>query len=97
MEKEITNNGQSDTPELGLHSVINSYFHEIPQSEVDSLISEKKTIGYILENYKQPDWCKYPDALAMTIGCWSLCDTQKDGLRTKISRDYCACCEFFSL
>jgi hypothetical protein len=71
------------------------YFHEIPQSEVDSLISDKKTISYLLENYLQPDWCNYPDALSMTMGCFSLCDLKKDGLRTKISKDFCKNCPCF--
>jgi len=68
------------------------YFHKISQEEVNKLVKEKKTVEYLLENYKQPDWCKYPEALSMTLGCWSLCDIEKDGLRTKISEEFCKNC-----
>jgi len=73
------------------------YFHELSQQEIDTLIADK-TVGYILENYKQPDWCGYPQALSMAMGgCWSLCDLQKDGSRTKISIDFCKDCDMFYL
>ena len=75
--------------------VSRSYFHEISQDEVDKLIADKKSIGYVMENYKQPDWCNYPEALSMTMGCWSLCDLKKDGLRTKISKEFCKECDCF--
>lgn len=71
------------------------YFHEIPQEEVDKLITDKKSVGYVLKNYKQPDWCKYARALSMGMGCWSLCDLTKDGTRTKISKEFCKGCECF--
>ena len=80
-----------------LPCVTNHYFHELEQTEIDILIADKKTVDYIMENYKQPDWCNYPGALSMTMGCWSLCDLSKDGLRTKISKDFCKCCDCFSL
>lgn len=69
------------------------FFHEINQEEVDSLIKDGKTAGYVLENYRQPEWCNYPEALSMGLGCWSLCDLQKEGLRTKISHAYCKGCD----
>lgn len=75
--------------------VSRSYFHEISQDEVDKLIADRKSIGYVMENYKQPDWCNYPEALSMTMGCWSLCDLTKDGLRTKISKEFCKECDCF--
>jgi hypothetical protein len=68
------------------------YFHELSQDEIDRLIAEKKTIGYILENFKQPDWCNYPEALNWILGCWSLMDLSNDGGRTKISKDFCKGC-----
>ena len=80
-----------------LPCVTKRYFHELEQTEIDTLIADKKTVGYIMENYKQPDWCNYPEALSMTMGCWSLCDLSKDGLRTKISKDFCKGCDCFSL
>lgn len=71
------------------------YFHKLPQKEIDKLISEEKTVQYIMDNYKQPNWCTYPKALSMTWGCWSLCDLEKNGLRTRISKKYCGTCECF--
>lgn len=75
----------------------NPYFHELTQSEINELIQDKKTIGFILENYKQPYWCNYPEALSMRMGCFSLCDLSENGLRTKISVDYCKKCSCFSI
>ena len=71
------------------------YFHELPQSEIENLISENKTIEYLVENYKQPDWCCLMEALSMNAGCWSLCDVREGGLRTKISKDFCKECDYF--
>jgi hypothetical protein len=72
------------------------YWHEISQEEVYKLIDENRTIGYIMENYKQPDWCNYKDALSFNFGCWSLCDIMKNGTRTKISTEFCKNCECFN-
>ena len=77
-------------------SIPKRYFHELEQSEINNLIADKKTIGYIIKNYRQPDWCKYPNALAGELGCWSLTDLSKDGLRSKISKDFCKDCDCFS-
>ena len=94
MKKE-QNLNNSTKQELTTPVVTNRYFHELEQKEVDALIADKKTIGYIMETYKQPDWCNYPEALSMTMGCWSLCDLKKDGLRTKISKEFCKGCDCF--
>ena len=80
-----------------LSCVASRYFHELEQTEIDALISDKKTVDYIMENYKQPDWCNYHEALSMAMGCWSLCDLSKDGSRTKISKEFCKGCDCFSL
>ena len=81
-----------------LPCVTNRYFHELEQTEIDTLIADKKTIGYIMETYKQPDWCKYPPKCTEGLmGCWSLMDLSKDGLRTKISKDFCKGCDECSL
>ena len=95
MKKETSN--KHETGNLQQGAVSRSYFHEISQEEVDKLIADKKTIGYIMETYKQPDWCKYPNALDGQMGCWSLMDLSKDGLRTKISKDFCKGCDEYSL
>lgn len=72
------------------------YFHEIPQEEVDGLIADKKTWNYVIREYRQPEWCVYPEALEGQVGCLSLVDLKKNGLRTKISREFCKTCEFFN-
>ena len=71
------------------------YFHELKQKEVEQLIKDKRTNAYVVQNFKQPDWCNYPEALNGIMGCWSLCDSSKGGLRTKISKEFCKGCECF--
>lgn len=88
---------ESTEQALTIPVVTNRYFHELEQKEIDALIADKKTIGYIMETYKQPAWCKYPNALEGQMGCWSLMDLSKDGLRTKISKDFCKGCDECSL
>jgi hypothetical protein len=73
------------------------YFHELEQTEIDALIANKKTVGYILENYSQPNWCELPEALSMNFGCWSLCDLSENGSRTKICKEFCKKCNYFSV
>lgn len=46
------------------------YFHQL--SESDRIEASNLTVAQILNQYTQPDWCKYPDALAGCMGCWSL-------------------------
>lgn len=71
------------------------YFHEAPQSDIDRLIAEHGTWGDIMHRYKQPDWCNYHNALEGQMGCWSLTDIQPNGLRNRISEDYCKSCPEF--
>ena len=97
MTKKAENSNIPLQPSLNIPVVTNRYFHELEQTEIDALIDDKKTIGYIMETYKQPDWCKYPNALEGQMGCWSLMDLSKDGLWTKISKDFCKGCDECSL
>lgn len=69
------------------------YWHEIPQEEVEQRIAEKRTNQYIMDNYAQPDWCNYPDALNGIMGCWALVDNAPGGTRAKISHEFCKNCE----
>lgn len=71
------------------------FFHEIPQSEVEQLLQDKRTWGYVMENYAQPDWCDYALALNGNMGCWSLTDLTEGGARTKISPDFCKRCDYY--
>lgn len=75
---------------------MNNYWHELPQEKINELIENKITIGQILSEYKQPDWCFYKDALSGVMGCWSLVDNRPGGSRTQISKDYCKNCPCFS-
>jgi len=74
---------------------MNKYFHEIPQEEIESLIAGDKTWGDISSQFKQPDWCDYPEALNGDMGCYSLTDIRRGGLREKISIDFCSTCDCF--
>ncbi len=69
------------------------YFHELHQEQIDELVTNHVTIEYIKERYQQPDWCGYPNALDGWLGCWSLMDLSKDGLRYKISKEFCEKCD----
>ena len=68
------------------------YWHEIPQSEIDNLIKKNVQMQFVYDNYKQPDWCKYSNALDPLLGCWSLTGNN----RTKISKKFCKTCECYS-
>lgn len=71
------------------------YWHELTQEEIDTIMSiEKLSIGELIANVKQPDWCSYPEALSFGFGCWSLCSTKKE-IRARISKDYCKKCDCF--
>jgi|HubBroStandDraft_3_1064219.scaffolds.fasta_scaffold49176_4 hypothetical protein len=74
---------------------MDKYFHELPQTDVDALIKGHKTWGDIMAEYKQPDWCGYPEALGGEFGCWSLVDIRNGGLRTMICPAFCKDCECF--
>jgi len=71
------------------------YWHKLPQSKIDELINSGTTIGFVLDHYKQPSWCGYPNALAGAAGCWSLNDNSKNGTRTEISRKFCKTCDCY--
>ena len=40
-----------------------------------------------MQDYKQPSWCTYPNALQGPMGCWALLS-----LDTTVSRRYCQDC-----
>lgn len=65
------------------------YFHEISDKEFDKLVREKKTWQYVIKNYLAPEWCKYPDPLCGSMGCWSLV------YRGLVSNNYCKTCEYY--
>lgn len=62
-------------------------FHEVTDSEWESMKAAGLTWGDMQERFAQPDWCAYPDALAGQMGCWSLVGRMVTGI------DYCKDCE----
>lgn len=71
------------------------YWHELTQDEVDEVFKTNMTIKSFMLKYKQPDWCGYPEALSGIMGCWSLCDSSPNGLRTRVSKEWCQTCDCF--
>jgi hypothetical protein len=69
------------------------YWHTLPDDLVDHLFKVGGiTWGEVVENYDQPPWCQYPQALNGALGCWTLTDA---ATRTKITARFCAKCEHF--
>lgn len=68
------------------------FFHELTADEqraaFASAVESKLTWGEFGALYRQPTWCRYPDALYGVMGCWSL---TSPGMVT--GRDYCRNCE----
>jgi hypothetical protein len=70
------------------------YWHKISQKEINRLIKRNKNYKHVLNNYLPPDWCGFPGALNYPWGCWALCDLEENGTRTKISKKWCATCQY---
>lgn len=66
------------------------YWHKLANSTVNNMFNRGATWGEVMERYKQPDWCGYPDALEGDMGCWSLVFPST---RRQISREYCKTCD----
>lgn len=69
------------------------YMHDVVKSTEDwNRMVESKPAGYtvgdLLNDYRQPDWCQHPNAVQGMLGCWSLWHGMVTG------RDYCRTCEF---
>jgi hypothetical protein len=69
------------------------YLHTASNIQIGRLLDSGATIGQLMTEYKQPDWCGYPSALEGVMGCWSLMDLE--GIRKRISRKFCAGCECY--
>jgi len=49
------------------------YWHKLTKAEQAKVTArEKYTLSEFMEEYSQPDWCEYTDALEAMMGCWSL-------------------------
>ncbi len=67
-------------------------WHQLPSEYRDSLFkTEGLTVGEVMQAYPQPEWCEYPEALCMEMGCWSLCWYPE-----RINRAFCARCDLYS-
>ena len=70
------------------------YWHKLTQGQIDYLLTKNVTNQHIVENYLQPDWCGYDEALNGVMGCWTLMDIKTNG-RKKICKEYCKDCDCF--
>lgn len=64
----------------------------IPRRVWRSRIIGKKTIRWLMERYRQPDHCTYPEALRGLMGCWSLVFDP-----WKCTPRYCKTCDDFRI
>jgi hypothetical protein len=62
-------------------------FLSITDAEWKTLCDANTTWQWIMENFDQPEWCNYPDALSGMMGCWSLVGRYVTG------KKYCKNCE----
>lgn len=67
------------------------YWHELSKDERNQLYDKHITVGEIMENYKQPNWCKCPDALGIKRGCWSLMFCSE-----MINEEFCKSCDGYN-
>ena len=70
------------------------YWHKASNIQAQKLLDSNATIKEFMEQYSQPDWCGYPDALEGEMGCWSLTSFK---LRKRISPKFCKSCDCFKL
>lgn len=64
------------------------YWHDAPIEERKAFVKSGAKVYDLMMEYQQPEWCKYPEALSWSMGCWSLCDEE-----TKVNREFCKTCE----
>jgi hypothetical protein len=68
------------------------HYHELTEDEFNHIINDNPDVtwGWLQENYPQPDWCIYPDAVAdgPIMVCMSLMGFNVHG------KSDCASCEF---
>lgn len=63
------------------------YFHELTEAEFETL--PEMTWDECAEEYPQPEWCSYPNAVRGMMGCWSLMSFMVTG------RNYCKNCDHY--
>ena len=63
---------------------VGKYWHELTPEEKKYLRDSGATVGWLVENIKQPPWCSYSKALMCQMGCWSLMSDKYE-----ISEEFC--------
>lgn len=66
---------------------MDKYFHQLTKQEFDQLHDSGMTWGECAEQYPQPPWCQYPNAVAGEMGCWSLM------YRDVTGEEFCKSCD----
>lgn len=69
------------------------YWHALSVKEFDELSQVPMSWGDVVEYYKQPEWCKYPEALNGLFGCWSLISST---YRQHVCESHCEHCDMFN-
>lgn len=64
------------------------YWHEETIEKRTEFVKSGAKVADLMKTYSQPDWCKYPEALSWSMGCWSLCYED-----TKVNHEFCKTCE----
>ena len=70
---------------------MNKYFHKLTREEFEQLVATDITWAKCAEQYPQPVWCKYPDAVNGAMGCWKLMEFN---VHAPID---CLGCDFFDM
>jgi len=67
------------------------YWHLLSDKEIKDIIKGKHNFSWIMNNYKQPDWCKHANAIAPgAFGCERLMNN-----KNAINLESCSHCEHF--
>jgi hypothetical protein len=66
------------------------HFHVMSDTEWKFRQLRGDTWGDVQRDYRQPEWCGYPDALGGFMGCWSLVGRMVTG------ENYCRDCDLYS-
>jgi len=64
------------------------YWHKLTDEERQEVYDSNPNIFDFMNEFKQPDWCNYPEALTPLFGCSSL--NKKD---TKVCKETCQGCD----
>ena len=66
------------------------YWHRLSRKEKRYILNSGLSGKEFLNQYNQPSWCGYPEALAGLMGCWSLMVSL-----TNVTKQYCKNCDYY--